>query len=271
MYQEYYQLKENPFNVTADPSFFFWSSVHADALANLIYGIEERKGISLVTGEIGTGKTTVCRMLLRKLNTRTKTALILNPRFSDIELLRVILKDLGLSSNYQTKFELINTLNDFLINESNNHNNVVIVIDEAQNLGINELEQIRLLSNLETEKQKLLQIVLVGQPELSAKLKQPELRQLNQRIIVRVHLKPLTSTELKDYIVHRLDLARSHYAQPGVEFSTAAVDAIFYHTRGTPRMVNILCDRALLAGYVREATAINEELINQCAQEVFVE
>ena len=278
MYQTYYHLKENPFNITADPEFFFQSSQHMEAFSNLLYGIQRRKGIIVVTGEIGTGKTTLCRMLLNRLDEKTKTALILNPNFSDIQLLQLILKDLGISTINKNKFDLITSLNNFLIQQTSQGHNVAIIIDEAQNLKPRQLEQIRLLSNLETEKDKLLQIILVGQPELLEKLKLNSLRQLNQRIAVRFHIKPLEKYEMQNYIYHRLNVARlSREAGPTqpdqpsdewIRFTDQAFDAIYAISGGTPRVVNILCDRALLAGFAAEARRIDADIINQCAQEI---
>src|SRR3989338_5308771 len=185
MYNEFYKFEENPFNITADPDFFFSSSKHAEAYSHLTYGIKQRKGIIVITGEIGTGKTTLCRTLLNKLEDNIKSAFILNPSFSEIQLLSLILKDFGIVTKSKNKFALVTALNEFLIEQSSVGNNVVLIIDEAQNLGIKQLEQVRLLSNLETEKDKLLQIVLVGQPELLDKLQLDALRQLNQRVTVR--------------------------------------------------------------------------------------
>ncbi len=176
MYKEFFHLSENPFNMTADPDFFFASHQHEEAFSHLVYGIQQRKGILVVTGEIGTGKTTLCRTLLNRLDEDIKTALILNPNFSELQLLKLIVRDLGIEGNFRTKLDLIENLNHFLIEETNNGNNVVIIIDEAQNLTIKQLEQVRLLSNIETEKEKLLQIILVGQPELCDKLKLNALR-----------------------------------------------------------------------------------------------
>lgn len=266
MYNDYYNLKENPFSITADPDFFFTSSKHSEAFSHLVYGINQRKGILLVTGEIGTGKTTLCRSLLNQVDDKTHTALILNPSFSETQLLRMILHDFNIHTRARSKFDLIDRLNEFLLEESGLGNNVVLIIDECQNLSVKQLEQIRLLSNLETEKHKLLQIILVGQPELCDKLKLPELRQLNQRISVRFHLLPLNQEEVKDYIHHRLDVATNEESK--VSFTDEALDKIFTYSGGTPRMVNILCDRALLAGFASETHTIDAQIVHQCAREV---
>ena len=219
----------------------------------------------MLTGEVGTGKTTICRTWLSRLDYSTKTAFILNPNFSELQLLQLINKDFGLAHKSNNKLDLVEAFNQFLIEESNRGNNVVIIIDEAQNLNARQLEQIRLLSNLETEKQKLLQIVLVGQPELLDKLKLPQLRQLNQRIAVRYHILPLSKQEVKQYILHRLQVAQ---ADQELQFSEKSFDTIFIFTHGSPRLINILCDRALLAGFAKGTRTINEDLINQCAREV---
>lgn len=270
MYKEFYQLTEEPFNVTSDPEFFYSSSRHMEAFSHLIYGIEQRKGILVVTGEIGTGKTTLCRMLLNRLDTRVKTALILNPYFSEIQLLQLIIKDFGIQGTFKNKLALINALNEFLLEQSASGNNVVVIIDEAQNLNVRQLEQIRLLSNLETEKNKLLQIILVGQPELLDKLKLNALRQLNQRISVRYHILPLERNEVAGYIEHRLKVAlrQQTAGRSAVQFTPAAIEAVYLHSRGTPRLINILCDRALLAGYVQETDIIDEKTIITCAREI---
>ncbi len=269
MYNTFYNLKENPFNMTADPAFFYLSSRHAEAFSHLVYGIEQRKGILVITGEVGTGKTTLCKTLLTKLDTKTKTALILNPNFSDLQLLKLIVNDLGINGNFKNKFDIINTLNDFLIEETKKSYNIVIIVDEAQHLKPRQLEQIRLLSNLETDKDKLLQIVLVGQPELLDKLKLSSLRQLNQRISVRYHLLPLMQHELRNYIEHRLKIASATENNPNKPYFTdEAINLIYEMSEGTPRMVNIICDRALLAAYTLETHTINEHIINKSAKEV---
>ena len=269
MYTQYYQLKENPFSVTCDPAFFFTSPQHMEAFSHLLYGINQRKGILMVTGEIGTGKTTLCRTLLNHLDNKTKTALILNPNFSELQLLQLIIKDFGIQGHYRDKFSIITVLNEFLLAEAAKGNNVVIIIDEAQNLKVNLLEQIRLLSNLETEKAKLLQIILVGQPELLEKLKLPTLRQLNQRVAVRYHILPFNRADLQSYVNHRLKIAREvDHSQHQILFTKQALDALFQYSQGTPRRVNILCDRALLAGFVEETFVIHEQIIHKVAQEV---
>lgn len=269
MYHDFYQLKENPFNVTADPDFFFSSKCHHEAISNLMYGIEHRKGILVVTGEVGTGKTTLCRKLLKHADKKTKFALILNPNFSEIELLQMIIHDLGIRTREKNKFALMNILNKFLIKQSNKGRNVVIVIDEAQNLDVNQLEQIRLLSNLETEKEKLLQIILVGQPELHDKLQLPELRQLRQRISVHFSIHPLEKMDIKDYIYHRITkVMRNPFSIRNIIFTDQAIDIIYRYTEGSPRTINILCDRALLAGFVAETYSIDEKIIENCAKEV---
>lgn len=269
MYKDFYKFKENPFSITADPEFYFPSSHHDEAFAHLLYGIEQRKGIIVITGEIGTGKTTLCRALINRIDSDTKTALILNPNFSDVQLLKLIVKDFGIKGNFKNKFDIIDTLNTFLIEQATHGYNVVLIIDEAQNLEIKQLEQIRLLSNLETEKQKLLQIILVGQPELCDVLKLPSLRQLNQRIGVRYHIMPLEREEVHDYVRHRLQIATgANHKRNGIAFTDQAMDAIYQISLGTPRMINILCDRALLAGYTLESHTIDEHIIHRCAREV---
>jgi len=269
MYKEFYHLKENPFSITADPEFFFSSSQHKEAITHLIYGIQQRKGIITITGEIGTGKTTLCRTILSQLDESIKTALILNPSFSDLQLLRLILQDLGIKSKARNKYEMISALNEFLLVQTNSGNNVVLIIDEAQNLNVNQLEQIRLLSNLETEKEKLLQIVLVGQPELIEKLKLNSLRQLNQRIAVRYHILSLSQDEMKDYVNYRLNIANiSESAEHIIQFTEEALKSIYDISGGTPRMINIICDRALLAGYAAETFTIDQNIIHRCSREV---
>lgn len=269
MYHDFYQFKENPFNVTADPDFFFSSPSHRYAISSLIYGIENRKGILVITGEIGVGKTTLCRALLKHSDSKTKYALILNPNFSELELLQLIVQDLGLKTKEQDKFGLVNALNRFLIKESNQGHNVAVIVDEAQHLSPAQLEEIRLLSNLETEKEKLLQIILVGQPELIENLQLPGLRQLRQRVAVHFHIQPLDRNDVRDYIHHRIKTAsRNPETLLNILFSDQAINAIYHYSKGSPRAINILCDRALLAGFVSGSFSIDEFTIEKCAKEM---
>lgn len=265
MYCQFYELKERPFNVTADPAFFFLSKKHKEALSHLLYGVRQRKGIIVITGEIGTGKTTLCRFFINQLEKNVKTAFILNPHFSEIQLLEAIIKDLGISTKEKSRFSFVWELNRFLLIESERGNNVVLIIDEAQNLKPHALEHIRLLSNLETDKDKLLQIVLVGQPELNRRLNLVELRQLQQRIAARYHITPLEKDEIEDYINHRLNIAGSINR---IKFTDEAIQVISEFSGGVPRLINIICDRALLAGFIDEVNTINLHLINKCVEEL---
>ncbi len=264
MYKDFYKLKELPFNTTSDPDFFFPSSRHQEAFSHLVYGISSRRGIVVITGEIGTGKTTLCRTLLNRLDKSVKTALILNPNFSDLQLLQMIINDLGISYVKKTKLDLVGAISLFLIDETVKGNNVAVIIDECQSLNVRQLEQIRLLSNLETEKEKLLQIILVGQPELGEKLKSPALRQLTQRVSVHYHILPLQKEEIQQYINHRLKVAG---ADPKLQFTPQAIEAIYDISKGTPRVINIICDRALLAGFARGTFAIDHSLVQESAKE----
>ncbi len=265
MYEQFFGLKEKPFNVTADPAFLFFSRRHKEAFSHLIYGIKERKGFLEITGEIGTGKTTLCKALLNSLDKDVKSALILNPDLSKFQLLKTILQDLEVAFEKKSGFSLLAKLNEFLIQQLSQGSNVVLIIDEAQNLKTSTLEQIRLLSNLETEKEKLLQIVLVGQPELRDKLKSPKLTQLRQRISVRYHILPLDRDEIVRYIEHRLSVAGSANS---VKFTKEAIEEIYKYSQGIPRLINILCDKALLAAYVAETKSIPQELIIKCIEEL---
>lgn len=266
MYCHFYGLKERPFNVTSDPAFFFLSRKHKEALSHLLYGVSQRKGIVVLTGEIGTGKTTLCRFFLNQLSQNVKTAFILNPYFSETQLLEAIVKDFGVSiRSKSSRLSLVWELNKFLLRESQGGHNVVLIIDEAQNLKPQQLEQIRLLSNLETEKDKLLQVILAGQPELNRKLELYDLRQLRQRIMVRYHISPLEQDEVKEYIRHRLSVAGG---ADRINFSDDAVAFISNFSSGTPRLINMICDRALLAGFVAETGNIDLDIIKKCAQEL---
>ena len=265
MYCQFYSLKERPFNVTSDPAFFFLSRQHKEALSHLLYGVVQRKGILVITGEIGTGKTTLCRFFLNQLPKNIKTAFILNPYFSEIQLLEAIINDFGLKVRNKSRLSFVWELNRFLLSESEEGNNVVLIIDEAQNLRPQALEQVRLLSNLETEKDKLIQIVLMGQPELNRKLNLYDLRQLQQRIMVRYHIMPLEGGEVNDYINHRLNIAGS---DGSIKLTDEAFKAISDFSCGVPRLINIICDRALLAGFVADTKTIDLDIINKCIKEL---
>ncbi len=265
MYCQFYGLKEKPFNVTSDPAFFFLSQKHKEAFSHLFYGITHRKGIIVITGEVGAGKTTLCRFFLNNIEKTVKTAFILNPYFSEIQLLEAIVKDFGINTKTKSRLSLVWELNKFLLNESECGNNVALIIDEAQNLSTRALEQIRLLSNLETDKDKLLQIVLVGQPQLNQKLDLFDLCQLKQRIMVRYHITPLNKAEVKEYINYRLNIAGS---SAKLRFTDDAIETILEFSGGIPRLINIICDRALLASFVCETSAIDSEVIRKCAGEL---
>ena len=265
MYRAFYKLRENPFNVTSDPQFLFLSPAHQEALDHLRYGINERKGFLTITGEIGAGKTTLCRALINGLDERTRVALILNAVLPELQLLEAIVEDFGIVAARRTKVALIRAINSFLLEQLQQGNNAVLIIDDAQNLKPSSLETIRMLSNLETEKEKLLQIVLVGQPQLREKLELPELVQLKQRIAVRFHLRALNEREVGPYIRHRLAVAGS----PGtIVFGEDAVGAIFRYSGGIPRLINIVADKALLHGFVKESFTIGETDIATCLKEL---
>lgn len=266
MYNKFFGLAEAPFNITPDSRFLFLSQRHREALSALLYGIKERKGFILLTGEIGAGKTTICRALVHELQQDdVKLALILNPGLSELELLKAINDEFRIPSFYDTKKGLIDALNRFLIAENQSGNNVVLIIDEAQNLEPTLLEQIRILSNLETESDKLLQIILMGQPELNETMKLSQLEQLNQRIAVRFHITPLTEGEMLAYIKHRLTVAR---AKIDVEFTDGALKLAYQATRGIPRKINVLCDRTLLACYVEGTYTVSERIMQAAIEEV---
>jgi general secretion pathway protein A len=258
MYQEFYSLREKPFVLTPDPQFLFLSESHRTAIESLLYGIQQKEGFMVITGDIGTGKTTICRAFLERLDKNVKTAVIFNSFLTEEELLESILLDFGFSSKGRTKKERIDALNKLLIYFLSHGKKAVLIIDEAQNLSIPVLEQIRMLSNLETEKEKLLQIILFGQLELDQKLRSAELKQLNQRIAVRHHLLPLTQMETESYVYQRLMVAGS---QGGITFSKTGLHDIYKFSKGAPRLINLLCDRALLGGFIEQTHYIDKEII----------
>jgi general secretion pathway protein A len=265
MYCAFYGIREKPFSITPDPKFLYLGKTHKEAFAHLLYGIRERGGFIVVTGEIGAGKTTLCRGLLSHLDEDTLVAFIFNPTLSAIELLKSINEDFGIPSRGTTKKELIDELNQFLLAKRKEGKNTVLIIDEAQNLDGEVLEQIRLLSNLETETEKLLQIILICQPEFQHILQQPLLLQLNQRVTVRYHLHALSAEETAEYIRHRLSVIDG---EDKVFFSPEARKKIWRYTKGVPRLINVICDRALLAGYSTRRKHIDGKMIEQARKEV---
>ena len=262
MYEEYFSLKERPFSLTPDPDFLFLSGSHQQALDHLLFGLESGEGFIVVTGDIGVGKTTVCRALLRRLPGRFVTALVVNTLLTEKELLRTVLGDFGAPVPDGTRKDLLDALNRFLLDEAEAGRRPVLIIDEAQNLAPSLLEQVRLLSNLETEKRKLLQIVLFGQKELQEKLRLPQLRQFNQRITVRATILPLDLRETSRYIQHRMSVAGA----AGSTFLTPAAERLLHRrSRGVPRRINQLCDRALLAACLRNAGRVEPEDVVRAA------
>ncbi|MEN6623757.1 MAG: AAA family ATPase [Smithella sp.] len=260
MYRSFYGFNNKPFSLTPDPDFLYISKHHKEAFAHLFYGIRAKAGFIELIGEVGSGKTTVIRTLLNQLEKELyTTALIFNPCLSALELLRNINREYGLPFDGFNNSELINLLNDFLLRENAAGHTVVLVIDEAQNLEPAVLEQIRLISNLETEKEKLIQILLVGQPELEELLKKPEMRQLSQRITVHYHMKPMDYADTAAYIKHRLDTAEG---KEKIVFSRRALKKIFHYSKGLPRLVNIACERSLLAGYMENTSRISGHMVS---------
>ena len=267
MYKEYFGLKESPFSIAPDPHYLYMSDNHREALAHLLYGINSDNGFVLLTGDVGTGKTTVCRCLLAQLPENSNIAFILNPKVTVDELLATICDELGIGyppGNISNKV-FIDSINDYLINANKHGRRTVLIVEEAQNLGPEVLEQIRLLTNLETNERKLLQIIMVGQPELNELLSRPELRQLKQRITARYHLGPLTKQELSAYVLHRLSVA-------GVNrklFPSRTIDRLFQLSGGIPRVINLLCDRTLLGTYVQGKSMVDLPTLNKASREVF--
>jgi general secretion pathway protein A len=255
MYQSYYGFKEMPFNITPDPRFLYLSPTHQEALQHLKFGVQERKGFIALIGEVGCGKTTLCRRFLNELDpARFDTALILNPRITETQMLKAILTELGETKLARSQSDLVAQVNRVLLERIAKGRDIVLIIDEAQNLSFEVLEQVRLLSNLETDKQKLLQIVLMGQPELKEILARDELRQLRQRILVHYELHPLSPSDMRHYIQHRLTLAG---ASGRPTFTSWALRAIHKASKGIPRVVNNLCDKSMLAAFISESDEVN--------------
>lgn len=267
MYKEYFGLKELPFSIAPDPRYLYMSDQHREALAHLLYGINSNGGFILLTGEVGTGKTTICRCMLEQMPENTNIAFIINPKLSVAELLAAICDELGIRYPQDNKSikVFIDYINEYLLNEYANGRKTVIIIEEAQNLSFNVLEQVRLLTNLETNEQKLLQIIMIGQPELIEILSRPEMKQLSQRITARYHMGPLSKNEVSSYVAHRLSVA-------GVSktlFTPETINKLYSLSKGIPRLINLICDRALLGAYAHGKERIDKLTIIRASQEVF--
>jgi len=268
MYKGFFNLKRNPFEITPDPAFLFPTQRHNEALAALYYGVERRKGFVVMTGEVGTGKTLIVRCLLEYLKRLHLTyAYVFNSRLSAEEFLRYIAGDLGIPATGKTKGELLLDLSTYLVARYQNKLTTVLVVDEAHHLSADVLEEIRLLTNLETADQKLLQILLVGQPELELKLDSPGLRQLKQRIAWRSHLDPLSREETSGYIHRRLRIAGANSHPPSL-FSDESVSVIYRHSGGVPRLINTVCENALIIAYARQVHIITPAIVEEAAQDL---
>jgi general secretion pathway protein A len=267
MYKEYFGLKELPFSIAPDPRYLYMSDQHREALAHLVYGINTEGGFVLLTGEVGTGKTTVCRCLLEQIPDNCDIAFILNPKLTAEELLAAICDELGIhypEGNTSIKV-FVDNINAFLLDNHAKGRETVLIIEEAQNLSTDVLEQVRLLTNLETNQRKLLQIIMLGQPELRDMLSRPELRQLAQRITARYHLGPLSKIEVAAYINHRLSVAGARSKL----FPDSTIGKVYRLSRGIPRLINLLCDRALLGAYVHGQNQVDKTTLSKAAREVF--
>lgn len=265
MYNDFYGFRQSPFSITPDPHFLFFSDRHLEAFNHLLFGIQERKGFIQITGEVGAGKTTLCRALLERLGPEYKTALILNPVMTGDQLLWLVLAELGIEPHPDDRMQNLQRLNEYLLEQLHEGNDVVLLIDEAQDLSMDLLEEVRLLSNLETDQRKLLQIVLMGQPELRDLLDRNDLRQLRQRITVRYHLTPLTLEETDHYIQHRMHVAGAN-SRP--VFNRRAVKKVYRYSKGIPRLVNAVCDKTLLCGYVAGADKLTWSHVRRAIREL---
>ena len=265
IYEDYFGFSEKPFDLTPDPKYLYLSPKHKEVLAHLVYGLQENNGFLKIIGEVGTGKTMICRSFLKELHANFSIAYIFNPGIDELELLQTINAEFGLASESSSKKKLIDTLNAFLLNERKQGHRVVVIIDEAQDLLPGVLEQLRLLSNLETEKEKLIQIVLIGQPELNKTLDQEGLRQLKQRITIQWELLPLNLEETRGYLQHRLNVA---LGKGKVQFTRPAVDLLFRYAKGIPRMINVIADRCLLIAYTLNTKKIGRKIIGAAVKDI---
>jgi len=266
MYCDFFGLSEKPFTITPNPHFVFLSSIHREAFARLLYGVDSHAGFIALTGEVGTGKTTMLRTLLAQLDPdKYISALIFNPCMSGEQLLAAVCMELGIEAGEQNLFGYLSILNRFLIEQNSAGRTVVLVIDEAQNLGPEILEQVRLISNLETERDKLIQIILAGQPELNDVLRRHDLRQLNQRITVRSRLTPMKLDDTSQYINHRLNISGSRI--PGI-FSPAAIRRIYRFSHGIPRLINMVCEQSLVMAWSRELRSVSSSMAAEVIAEL---
>jgi general secretion pathway protein A len=265
VYESHYGFAEKPFNLTPDPKYLYLSQRHTEAFAHLEFGRRERGGFILVTGEVGTGKTTLARYFLSRLDSRTATAFVLYPALTAAELLRSILEDLHIPVPGASLKDHVDALHRFLLEAREKGRDVVLLIDEAQDLSAEVLEQVRLISNLETDTEKLIQIVLIGQSELQEMLSRRELRQLAQRVTAQYHLSPLSRPETEDYVAHRLRVAGG---EGKVSFTPGALSVVHQRAGGVPRLINLICDRALLAGYVQGVRVVDASMVRRAAREV---
>ena len=265
MYEKHFSFKHKPFELVPDPDFFFQSSTHKKAITYLDYGIKEKAGFILLTGEIGSGKTTIIRNLIKYLGSSIKLSRVNNTMVSSEQLISVINEDFGLEIDGKTKTRLLSELNEFLIEQYSRKIQPILLIDEAQNLSVDLLEEIRLLSNLETDRAKLLQIILVGQPELKKTLMLSELIQLRQRISINYHISPLSIDETGEYIKHRLTIAGNPDA---IKLDDDVLHIIYQFSRGIPRLINILCDYVLLAAFVEGVSEVTVEVVREVAMDL---
>lgn len=270
MYTQYFGLSEKPFAIAPNPRYLYMSELHREALAHLVYGLSSDGCIILLTGEVGTGKTTVCRCLLEQLPKSTDIAIILNPRLTVSDLLKTICEELAITDipDGPSNKDYIDAINRHLLRSHASGRSTALVIDEAQNLNAEVLEQLRLLTNLETNTQKLLKIILLGQPELRTLLSSPEMAQVNQRITSKYHLKPLQPDDVRIYIQHRIKVAGGG---PGRLFSNKAIDCIIKLSKGIPRVINLLCDRALLGAYAEGSDTVTRDIMNKAGKEIVQE
>ncbi len=266
VYKEYFRLKDLPFSIAPDPTYLYMSEKHREALAHLLYGVNSEGAFVLLTGEVGTGKTTICRCMIAQLPQNCDIAFIINPRLTEMELLATICEEIGIErmSGMASIKVFVDRINRHLLDSHAAGRKTLLIIDEAQNLTSPVLEQLRLLTNLETSRCKLLQIVLIGQPELRDMLARRELRQLSQRITARFHLDPLSKGEIADYVAHRLTIAGARR----VLFHPAAIAQLFRLSGGIPRIINLICDRALLGAYAQSKARVDKKILRRAASEV---